>query len=58
MTRSLMTGCLRRLSDDPPKVAMRGVFPSRLIVSFKHLRGPSGVWDMALRRLASFVTLV
>jgi hypothetical protein len=58
MTRSSMTGCLRRLSDNPPKVAMSGGFPSRLIISFKHLRGPSGVWDTALRRLASLVTLV
>src|SRR5262249_11222589 len=58
MTRSSMRGFLRRLSDNPPNTAMRGFFFSRWIVSFRHLRGPSDVFVVALRRFDSFVTLV
>src|SRR6266568_443288 len=58
MTRSSMMGFLRRLSDNPPNMAMKGVFFSRWIVSFRHFRGPSDVFVVALRRFDSFVTLV
>src|SRR6266571_3476482 len=53
-----MTGCFTRLSDSPPKVATSGRFPSRGMVSFRHVRGPSGVCKVPWRRLASFITLV
>jgi len=53
-----MTGFFRRLSVNPPNTAVRGRFPSRGIVSFKQWRGPSCVSDLALRRLASWATLV
>jgi len=55
---SLMTGCWRRLSDSPPNMATSGLFPSRLMVSLRLLRGPSGVFSVAFRRVDSFITLV
>ena len=58
MTRSSMMGFLRRWSDNPPNMAMRGFFFSRWIDSFRHFRGPSDVFVVALRRFDSFVTLV
>jgi hypothetical protein len=53
-----MTGFLRRLSGNPPNMAMRGFFFSRWIVNCRHFRGPSGVFVVALRRFDSFVVLV
>src|SRR2546421_5166462 len=58
MTRSSMTGFLRRLSGNPPNMAMRGFFCSRWMVNCRHFRGPSGVFVVALRRFDSFVVLV
>src|SRR5215471_7403395 len=58
MTRSSMTGFLRRLSDNPPNVATRGFFFSRGITNFRHLRWPSSVCVVDCRRLFFFITLV
>src|SRR6266481_2335640 len=58
MPRSSMTGFVRRLSGNPPNMAMRGFFFSRWIVNCRHFRGPSGVFVVALRRFDSFVVLV
>src|SRR5712691_2544923 len=58
MTRSSMTGFLRRLSDHPPNVATRGFFFSRWMINCRHFRGPSDVFVVACRRFDSFVVLV
>src|SRR6266704_3021145 len=57
-TYGRMTRFLRRLSGNPPNMAMRDFFFSRWIVNCRHFRGPSGVFVVALRRFNSFVVLV
>src|SRR5262252_3789692 len=53
-----MTGFWRRLSVRPPNIAIRGDFPLRGIVSFKHARGPAGVSLVDVRRFFSCLTLI
>src|SRR5437667_10675056 len=47
MTRSLMTGSLRRFSDNPPNGATRGFFFSRWIIYCRHVLAASGVCIVA-----------